>query len=196
MSTCRFFVFASVLSSLAWAQNDATSPAESSSSSSPVVNLADEVDIRRYEDLRFGFVNIRRIMGNIPQVGRIGRQLDEEFSDRQREQQRLSEEVAQLEATLRRTPRGDEYFFIEKQVIAKKRDMVRSEEAFRDDYSVRRNEELAKLQRLIVDEIVALAKQYDFDVILNDTGVIYVSEKADLTSSVIRRLLQRAEEEQ
>lgn len=154
-----------------------------------------KTDMRHYEKTRLGFVNIRRIMAAIPQVAFIGEDLDKEFAERKKQLNDVKSQLLSMENKLKRLYRGDEYFALEKQIIAKRRDMLRLEESFRDDYSVRRNEELAKLQRLIVDDIVALAKEYDFDVILNDTGVIYVSEKVDLTSVVIRRLKDRAEME-
>lgn len=64
-------------------------------------------------------------------------------------------------------------------MIAKRREVARQEAAFRDAHSVRRNEEMAKLQTVVADEIVRFAKEEGFDIILNDIGVVYVSEEAD-----------------
>lgn len=80
-------------------------------------------------------------------------------------------------------------------MIAKRRDVARRDASFRDSFSVRRNEELAKLQKMIADEIIALAKADGYDVILNDTGVFYVSERADLSAVVIERLKNKAKTE-
>ena len=42
-----------------------------------------------------------------------------------------------------------------------------------------------------MDEIILMAKEKGFDVILNDSGVLFVSEKADLTQDVIKRLINK-----
>lgn len=140
------------------------------------------------QSLRIGFINFRRIMTSIPQLNAVSSLLEAEFSAQQKALTAKQEEVAQMERELATLERGEAYSDFEKQVIAKRREWLREDAAYRDAYSVRRNEELAKLQRIVVDEIVALAKALDFDIILNDTGVIYVSEEADLTSAVIERL--------
>ena len=52
---------------------------------------------------------------------------------------------------------------------------------------------MAKLQKMIGDEIINLAKEARYDIILNDIGVFYVSERADLSPQVITRLQRKAE---
>lgn len=142
--------------------------------------------------LSLGFVNLRRIMVSIPQLVSMRARLDSEFAEQKTALDKQADTLQQLEDQLSQMPRGDAYSALEKQVIAKRRSFARANSSFRDAYSVRRNEELATLQQLVVDEIVALAKEQGYDIILNDTGVIYVSPHADLTNQVIERLKQRA----
>ena len=52
---------------------------------------------------------------------------------------------------------------------------------------MRRNEELGKLQRRIIEAIRALAKEDKYDLLLTD-GVIYASEKIDVTQQVQKKL--------
>ena len=148
------------------------------------------------DSLQLGFVNLRRVMASIPQLNILRARLDGEFSQQKVELDRQSDEIQALEAQLADMRRGEEYSELEKQVIAKRRTFARSNASFRDAYSVRRNEELATLQQQVVDEIVNLAKEKGYDVILNDTGVIYVSAEADLTPAVIERLQQQARQRQ
>jgi outer membrane protein len=54
---------------------------------------------------------------------------------------------------------------------------------------MRRNEELAKLQRRIIEVIQQLAKDEKFDLIVSD-GVVYASDQVDITGKVIERLQQ------
>lgn len=147
-------------------------------------------------NLKLGFVNFRRIMGAIPQLNAIRQALDAEFKAQQEDLLRAQDELTEMERKIATTASSDlDYDTIEKQMIAKRRDVARKDAALRDNYSVRRNEELAKLQRKVLDQIVNLAKEQGYDVILNDNGVLYVSESADLTSLVIERLNQLSDQE-
>ncbi|SUO97119.1 OmpH family outer membrane protein [Suttonella ornithocola] len=142
----------------------------------------------KLSNLRLGFVNFRRIMGTIPQLSAIRRNLDNEFSAQQQELLQSQKTLEALEQKVARHANDADYDTLTQQLIEKRREIARQDAAFRDNYSVRRNEEIAKLQSLVLDQIVSLAKEQSFDVILNDTGVLYVSEKADLTELVIERL--------
>lgn len=142
----------------------------------------------KLSNLRLGFVNFRRIMGTIPQLATIRSTLDEEFKAQQQSFQKAQDELTELEKKATQNHSETDYDSYAQQLIAKRREIAQQDAQFRDNYSVRRNEELAKLQNLVLDQIIGLAKEQGFDVILNDTGVIYVSEKADLTDLVIERL--------
>lgn len=110
-------------------------------------------------ELKLGFVNFRRIMLEIPQLTDMRRTLESEFRAENSRLQSEQEVLANLEAQLAKMERNDAYIAFEKQVIAKRRDVARQEAGLRDGYSVRRNEEMAKLQSVVADEIVALAKE-------------------------------------
>ena len=72
---------------------------------------------------------------------------------------------------------------LEKDILNKKRDAKRAQQEFSEDFNVRRNEELGKLQRRIVEAIREIAKDQKFDLLLTD-GVIYASDKIDITAEV------------
>lgn len=164
-----------------------------SGESAPVVVAAREATqtLRAKRDLKIGFVNFRRIMLEIPQFTDMRSTLDNEFRTDNERLLDARARLAEMESELGRMARDDAYIAFEKQVIAKRREVARQEAAFRDAHSVRRNEEMAKLQTVVADEIVRLAKEEGFDIILNDIGVVYVGEDADLTGAVILRLQTR-----
>lgn len=143
-------------------------------------------------DIKLGFVNFRRIILEIPQFTDMRSTLENEFRAENLRLHSEQEALNTMEAQLAKMERDDAYIAFEKQVIAKRRDVTRQEAALRDTYSVRRNEEMAKLQSVVADEIVKLAKEKGFDIILNDIGVVYVSEEADMTGVVIKRLQNRS----
>ena len=133
-------------------------------------------------DLRIGFVNFRRIMAAAPQREEINERLEREFGVERDALLQAQSELRSMERQLETLQHGDSYNDYERQVINKRRDVARRDSDYRDNINVRRNEEMAKLQKMIGD-----------DIILNDIGVFYVSERADLSPQVITRLQRKAE---
>ena len=144
-------------------------------------------------DLRIGFVNFRRIMAAAPQREEINERLEREFGVERDALLQAQSELRSMERQLETLQHGDTYNDYERQVINKRRDVARRDSDYRDNINVRRNEEMAKLQKMIGDEIINLAKEARYDIILNDIGVFYVSERADLSPQVITRLQRKAE---
>lgn len=144
-------------------------------------------------NMRVGFVNFRRVMSSIPQLAKLRDDLQREFRAQQQSLELLQAELSDLEQKINSNSNNSEVDALTQQLITKRRELARQQAAFQDDYNVRRNEELAKLQNLVLEEIVALAKAQNFDVILNDNGVLFVSQDADLTQLVIERFFMRTQ---
>ena len=143
-------------------------------------------------DLRIGFVNFRRIMAAAPQRDEVNERLEREFGVERDALLQAQSELRDMERRLETIRHGDAYNELERQVINKRRDVSRRDSDYRDNINVRRNEEMAKLQKMIGDEILSQAKEAGYDIILNDIGVFYVSERADLSPLIIKRLQNKA----
>jgi outer membrane protein len=76
---------------------------------------------------------------------------------------------------------------LERDIIAKRRDVQRAQQEFKEDFSIRRNEELGKMQTRIIEAVKALAAEGKYDLLLTE-GVIYASPKVDVTSKVQEKL--------
>ena len=161
---------------------DATPP-------TPSAQATDSVDPA---DLRIGFVNFRRIMAAAPQRDEVNERLEREFGVERDALLQAQSELRDMERRLETIRHGDAYNELERQVINKRRDVSRRDSDYRDNINVRRNEEMAKLQKMIGDEILSHAKEAGYDIILNDIGVFYVSERADLSPLIIKRLQNKA----
>ena len=155
----------------------------------PSAQATDSVDPA---DLRIGFVNFRRIMAAAPQREEINERLEREFGVERDALLQAQSELRSMERQLEALQHGDAYNDYERQVINKRRDVARRDSDYRDNINVRRNEEMAKLQKMIGDEILSHAKEAGYDIILNDIGVFYVSERADLSPLIIKRLQNKA----
>jgi len=143
-----------------------------------------------YAELKIGFVNIPAVLEKAPQAEKAKKRLEQEFSPRdkqlvsqQKEIQGMDERMAKDAAVMGESVRSN----LEKDILNKKRDAKRAQQEFSEDFNVRRNEELGKLQRRIVEAIREIAKDQKFDLLLTD-GVIYASDKIDITSQVQKKL--------
>ena len=76
---------------------------------------------------------------------------------------------------------------LEREVEAVQRRMQRTQEEAQEDYNLRRNEELARIQDIIREVVVTIAQDEEYDLIL-ETGVVYVSPKINLTERILEEL--------
>jgi outer membrane protein len=143
-------------------------------------------------ETKIGFVDTAKLMEAAPQVKSAQAKIESEFAPREKELVALQQQIRTLEDRISRDSSvmsETESSKLERDVLAKRRDLKRSQEEFRDDLNIRRNEVLAKLQKDIYDVVVAFAKEQNFDLILTQ-GVVYSSDKVDVTESVLKKLKQ------
>lgn len=136
------------------------------------------------------FVNTPQVLEQAPQAEAVRQTLKAEFSARDAAIVAEQQKLKQLEEKLTRdgmTMSEEEQRKLEREILSQKRELKRSRDEFAEDFNIRRNEELAKMQQEIARSIVALAKEMRYDLIL-ESGVIYASERVDITSKVIERL--------
>ncbi|MDO9103980.1 MAG: OmpH family outer membrane protein [Methylovulum sp.] len=148
-----------------------------------------------FAELKIGFVNIPAVLEKAPQAEKAKKRLEQEFSPRDKQLVAQQKEIQSKEERMTRdgAVMGDsERSNLEKDILNKKRDAKRSQQEFQEDFNARRNEELGKLQRRIVEAIRAIAKDQRFDLLLTD-GVIYASEQIDVTAQVQQKLLTMPE---
>ncbi|HET8807051.1 MAG TPA: OmpH family outer membrane protein [Methylophaga sp.] len=141
-------------------------------------------------DLKIGVVNASRILDQSPQKDAALQRLESEFSSRSKSleaknrQLRAAQEKLQKDAAILS---AEEREAQERKIISDQRELKRLQEEYSEDLSIRRNEELRKLEEEIAETIVSIAKAENYDLVLYQ-GVIFASEKADLTSKVLEKL--------
>lgn len=141
-------------------------------------------------EAKLGFVNTARILKEAPQAEKARKKLEFEFAPRdkkivamQKKLKALEDQLAKDAAIMSESAKKK----LERQIISHKRDIKRSREEFTEDLNIRRNEELNKLQKLVYDTIVALAKEQKYELILGDS-VLFASKRIDVTDQVLKRL--------
>ncbi len=145
-------------------------------------------------ELRLGFVNAAKVLEEAPQAKEARARLEKEFAPRDKELVNAQQDLKKMEDKLARdgaVMSEGEQRKLERDILNAKREIKRSQDEFREDFNIRRNEEFGKLQRRVYEAIVSLAKQENYDVILGD-GVIFASERMDITDKVLERLKREA----
>ena len=141
-------------------------------------------------DLKVGYVNAVKVIEDAPQGQQALKRLETEFGPRDKELVSMQEKIKSLESELDKNAlvlKDSDRRNKEREVISLKRDLKRATQEFREDYNVRRNEELAALQKLVQKAIVEIAKQEKYDLILHE-GAVYASDKIDITEQILKKL--------
>lgn len=144
------------------------------------------------EAISVAFVNTPQVLEQAPQAEAVRETLKAEFAPRDTDlvaqqkalklkEDRLSRDGSVMSEEERRK--------LERDILGQQRELKRARDEFSEDLNIRRNEELSKMQREIALSIVALAKEKGYDLIL-ENGVIYASDRVDITNEVITRLKQ------
>lgn len=141
-------------------------------------------------DLKIGFVNPIKVLEDANEVKSANARLEREFEPRQRRIENATRELRRMEERLTKdenTMTVKDAEGLSRDIRAKRREIGRMQDEFREDYNIRRSEELDKLQKNIYKAIESLAKQDGYDLIVGE-GVIFASDKVDITDSVLERL--------
>ncbi len=137
--------------------------------------------------LKIGVVNFARLVQESPQAKITLKALEEEFSPRQRELVAKQNELKERQAKLQKDTQvmgAEERRNAESRFRDDERDLGRRLSEFQEDFNVRRNEEINKLQRDLLKEVTAFAKQRSYDLIVGE-GVIYAGQNVDLTTQIL-----------
>ncbi|ADJ29121.1 OmpH family outer membrane protein [Nitrosococcus watsonii] len=141
-------------------------------------------------DLKIGAVNAVKLLDEAPQKEAALEILKKEFEIRNRELVSKQKKLRGLEDRFNRDAAimsEADRKALERDILNQNRDLKRDQEVFREDYNIRRNEEFRKLQEEIAKAIVDLAEKKKYDLVVYE-GVIYASDKVDITADVLKLL--------
>ncbi|NQY25975.1 MAG: OmpH family outer membrane protein [Piscirickettsiaceae bacterium] len=145
-------------------------------------------------ELKIGVVNAGSVLEQSPQKASALARLEKEFSSRSKslegklkllraKQQKLAKDGAILGADERKSK--------ERAILSDQRELKRLQGEYSEDLSIRRNEELRKLEKDIAQTIVDLAKKESYDLVVYQ-GVIFASDRVDMTPKVLELLKAKA----
>ena len=140
-------------------------------------------------DLKVGYVNAVKVIEEAPQGEAALKKLEAEFAPRDKQIVEMQNKLKQLEQDLEKNAlvlKDADHRSKEFEIVSLKRDLRRATQEFREDYNLRRNEELAALQKIVQKTITEIAKQENYDLVLE--SAVYAGPKADITDKILKRL--------
>jgi outer membrane protein len=139
---------------------------------------------------KVGYVDMKRLLDNAPQVVAGREKLSKEFAPRdaslKADEKRLDDLRARQEregATMATTDADA----LKREIDALDRSIKRNREAMRNDLKSRSDQELDKSWREINDAVVAFAREQGYDIVV-PSPVVYASARVDITDQVLDRL--------
>jgi len=149
------------------------------------------------QEQKIGVVNFQALVESSPQFREVMQSLAGEFQPRQREAVAKSKELEELTAKIQKDAAvmgASERANAEKEFRELQREVNRLATELEEDVNLRRNEELGKLQRSVLDAVNSFAQANEYDMIFAD-GVIYASESVNITGLVLASLQEDPQED-
>lgn len=142
---------------------------------------------------RIGYVDMKRLLDEAPQVSAGRSKLAREFEDRNDElkikerrlesmEQRLLDESASLSEEQR--------INLEWEIRSLRREINTTRQQLSDDLNIRLNEELSQVDDEVEKAIRTIAREQGYDLVLS-SPVEFASDRINLTDQVLQRLRER-----
>lgn len=139
---------------------------------------------------RIGYVDMKRLLDNAPQVVAGRQKLEKEFAPRdaslkadEKHLQDLRDRQQREAATMASTDTDA----LKREIDALDRSIKRNRDSMRNDLKSRSDQELDKSWREINDAVVEFARAQGFDLIV-PSPVVFASPRVDITDQVLERL--------
>jgi outer membrane protein len=145
------------------------------------------------EPTKIGVVNVQRLMQDSPQAKSAQKVLEDEFSPIQRELVAMQNEFQAKQEKLQRdidVMSADERRNAERDMQNDQRNFQRRQQEFAEDFEVRRNEMLGRMQQELLAEIQSFANKNGYDLVLGE-GVLYINSSLDITVNILKGLEAR-----
>jgi outer membrane protein len=147
-----------------------------------------------WAELKIGVVDYGKLMEASPQAKVVVEAIRTEFTPRQKDLQNQQTTLKTKEDKLQKdgaTMTEDQRTRAEKELRDSYRELSRKQQEVQDDFNARRNEEMSRLQRTLIEEVRVYAKAQNFDLVIAD-GVIYSTPTLDITPAILTALQSHA----
>jgi outer membrane protein len=144
---------------------------------------------------KIAVVDFQRLGQESPQGKEVFEALRAEFAPRERTLQATGQALKAKQDKLQKdaaTMTEEQRTHSEKDLRDGARDFERARGELQDDETARRNEQLSRLQRTLVEEVRAYAKTQNLDMVVSGDAVLYAAPSYDITPAVLTALQTKA----
>jgi outer membrane protein len=140
------------------------------------------------DPLRIGYVDMKQVLDNAPQVLAGRARLDQEFRARNDAIEMDEMRASTLEARIQQGDLSpDSRLQTERELRDLRRNITRRKEDLRDELSFRRTEEVQSLEEQINVAVQEIAERNGYDLIIS-SPVVYASPDLDITDLILEQL--------
>lgn len=140
------------------------------------------------QQLRIGYVDMKEVLDNAPQVIAGRAKLDQEFRSRNDAIQMDEMRAEALESRLQQADmNSDNTLLMERETRELRRNITRRKEDLRDELSFRRTEEVQQLEEEINVAVQEIARRNGYDLIIS-SPVVYASPDLNITDLILEQL--------
>lgn len=139
-----------------------------------------------------GYIDAQRLIAESPQSRNEIGKLESEFVKRKKKLEAKFDKFKKEKEKLEKNSKNMKESALEKktaQLRESQRELRREEREYNEDYRQRRAEELNKLEKLITEAVIVVAKEEKIDMVFQQA--VYASPSTDLTESVLKELIKR-----
>ncbi|GMM83158.1 molecular chaperone [Pseudoalteromonas phenolica] len=145
---------------------------------------------------KVGIVDMQSIYQQIPQMAKIEQQLQTEFAERRQELEKLQGDIRFEAEKYKResaTMSEEQKAALEGKIRDMQKQLAEKGRPLEQEIKARQNQELAKVQKLIIDTIQSVAKNGKFDEVkVKDTTIYFNPDKVtDLSSKVVEAVSKK-----
>jgi len=149
---------------------------------------AGSVQAQASTDMKVGIVNFNRLMQESPQGKATMEALKVEFAPKQQDLVKLNAALKAKADALeknRATMTAEQVTKAEKELRDGQRDLSQKNTDYNEDANTRQNEEMSKLEAVLVKEVQAYAQAQKFDLVMVSQGIVYSANNIDITPAVL-----------
>jgi len=148
-------------------------------------------------DLKVAYVNMAKAIETSTQAENVLKKLKSEFDPKDQKLTAQREKLKKIETKLEKTAlviNESDRKNLEKEVRDLRRKIKRDTNEFREELNVRQNEELRKLEKLVLKVVADIAETEKYDLIINQ-GAVFASNRIDITEKVLAALARASVED-
>ena len=152
--------------------------------------LVGTMAVAQTEKLKIAYVNMAKAIETSPQAEAVLNELKSEFDPKDQQLAAKREKLRKIEEELEKSAlvlKESDRQNLEKEVRDLRRVIKRETQDFREELNVRQNEELRKLERIVLKVVAKIAEDEKYDLIIHQ-GAIYASNRIDITDQVLEEL--------